>query len=333
MKAAVIGVGAWGTTLAKILAENNHDVVMWSHDPAITREINEEHENKSLFPGIPLPKNITSTTDMQEACRGCSLIVLVVASNFYADTAKKIRPVIGDDCILVSATKGLNPADYKRPSQMLQEYLPAEMQSRIGILSGPNIAKEIAMQKPAATVISSTNPEMAQKAQKYFSTPYFRVYTNDDIIGAELGGTLKNVIAIAAGIVDGLGLGDNTKSALMVRGMVEIIRFGVKFGAKPESFYGLAGMGDLITTCSSVLSRNHFVGEHLAKGLKLKEILANMKAVAEGVEASRLIHEIALKEKIEMPVTNQVYSILFEDKPVKQAILDLMTRELKSESA
>jgi len=331
MKTTVLGVGAWGTTLAGILAENGHDVVMWSHDPAIAKTINEEHENKALFAGVALSEKIRSTTNLEEACADSAMIVLVVASKFYASTVQKARAVFHPGVLIISATKGLNPEDNKRPSQVLLENLPPELHTRIAVLSGPNIAREIAAKKPATTVISSPNEEVAKAAQKFFSTPYFRVYTNTDMIAAELGGTLKNIIAIAAGIVDGLELGDNAKSALMVRGMVEIVRFGIHFGAKADAFYGLAGMGDLITTCSSKMSRNHFVGENLAKGRKLSEILAGMTAVAEGVEAAKHVHEIAIKEKIEMPVTAQVYALLFEDKPVKQAIMDLMTRDLKAE--
>lgn len=331
MKTTVMGVGAWGTTLAGILADNGHQVVMWSHDAAIADQINNEHENKALFPGFALSKQITATTDIEDACRDSALIVLVVASKFYASVVQKAHGVFAPGVLIVSATKGLNPEDNRRPSEVLLENLPEALRSQVAVLSGPNIAKEIAARKPATTVIASPNEATAKAIQKFFSTPYFRVYTNTDMAASEIGGTLKNVIAIAAGIVDGLELGDNAKSALMVRGMVEIVRFGTHFGAKPESFYGLAGMGDLITTCSSKMSRNHYVGENLAQGKTLKKILGSMSAVAEGVEAAKHVHEIAVKEKLVMPVTEQVYSILFEDKPVKQAIADLMSRDLKSE--
>lgn len=328
---AVIGAGAWGTTQAKILAENGHTVRIWSHDEGIAREINETRENKTLFAGVQLPEGVTSSTDLAEVVRDAELIVLVVASKFYAGMVQKLAPLIGPRTILVSATKGLDPATNKRTSQIMRENLPQELHARTAVLSGPNIAREIAARKAATTVIASEYPETAEQAQRYFSNAYFRVYTNEDVIGTELGGTLKNIIAIAGGIVDGLELGDNARSALMVRGMVEMIRFGKRYGAQEQTFYGLAGMGDLITTCSSVMSRNHFVGESLAKGQSLAEILDGMSAVAEGVETARLIHEIAQAEGIPMPVTEQVYRILFEDKPVKEAITDLMTRELKSE--
>ena len=331
IKAAVIGAGAWGTTLAMILAENNHQVVVWAHDEQIADAINNRHENTVLFPGIALPRSIAATTDLEAAARDADLIVLVVASKFFSETVRRLIPFLNERTILISATKGLDPETKKRTAELLEDVLPDELHEKTGILSGPNIAREIAARKPATTVIASRNHYTARRAQEYFSTPYFRVYTNTDVTGTEIGGTLKNIIAIAAGIIDGLGLGDNTRSALMVRALVEIIRFGNRFGARTETFYGLAGMGDLITTCSSVMSRNHHVGEHLAKGRTLKEILADMTAVAEGVETTRLVHEIAKRDGIEMPVTEQVYAVLFEDKPVKQAIFDLMTRDLKAE--
>jgi glycerol-3-phosphate dehydrogenase (NAD(P)+) len=210
--------------------------------------------------------------------------------------------------------------------------LPREFHKRIAVLSGPNISREIALQKPSTTVVSSIDNDTATTLQGVFNNNYFRVYTNNDVIGTELGGTLKNIIAIAGGIIDGLNLGDNAKSAVMVRGLVEISRFAVKLGANPETFFGLAGIGDLITTCSSTLSRNHFVGEHLGRGMKLSEILREMTAVAEGVATTRLVHQMARENGVEMPVTEQVYEVLFKNKPVEQAIRDLMTRDAKAES-
>ena len=335
-KVAVIGAGAWGTTLAKVLAENIPDVVIWSHAQNIADEINTRHENVSLFPGVALPTAIRATSDLETAVVDCGLIVLVVASTFYGQTVDNLKPFLpggsGDDRpILVSATKGLDPVTHRRTSEILRDRLPEAYRGRAAILSGPNISREIAAGKPATTVIAAEDEAIARRAQQFFSTPYFRVYTNTDVTGTELGGTLKNIIAIAAGIVDGLELGDNTRSALMVRALVEIIRFGTHFGARAETFYGLAGMGDLITTCSSVLSRNHYVGEQLALGHSAEEILSGMTAVAEGVETTRLIREIARDKGIDMPVTEQVYQVLFGNKPVKQAIHDLMTRDLKAE--
>lgn len=331
MKATVIGCGAWGTALATILAENHNETVIWCHDEKIAKDINEKHENTVLFPDIRLRENIVALTDLEKAVHNADMVLLVTASGFFKGIVERVIPLLKPEMLLVSATKGLNPVDKKRTSQMLFDLLPEDRKNNFVILSGPNIAREIAHKKPAVTVMASHDQAAARRAQEFFSTSYFRAYTNDDITGTELGGTLKNIIAIAAGIVDGMGLGDNTKSALMVRGMVEIIRFGTHFGAKQETFYGLAGMGDLITTCSSVLSRNHIVGEKLAQGLKLEEILGSMTAVAEGVETARFVHNIAKEEGIDMPVTEQIYKVLFKNKPVTDAIQDLMTRELTSE--
>jgi glycerol-3-phosphate dehydrogenase (NAD(P)+) len=332
MQAAVIGSGAWGTTLAKILNENGHSVVIWSHDQNICDDINNHHENKSLLPGISLASDITCTTSLEDACIEPQVLVLVVASKFFALMVDKLRGFVKPSMYLVSATKGINEADNKRPSELLFQRLPESCHEKIALLSGPNISREIALKKPSTTVISSRNNDTALALQKGFTNSYFRVYTNNDMIGTELGGTLKNIIAIAAGIVDGLELGDNAKSAIMVRGLVEISRFAVKFGARPETFAGLAGIGDLITTCSSTFSRNHFVGENLGKGRKLPDILSQMTSVAEGVTTTKLIFPLAKKEGIDMPVTEQIYEVLFDDKPVSQAIRDLMSRDTKPEN-
>jgi glycerol-3-phosphate dehydrogenase (NAD(P)+) len=332
MKAAVIGSGAWGTTLAKILSENGHDALIWSHDENISQEINAQHENRTLLPEILLPENVASTTSLHDACSQAGLVVIVVASKFYSSMVERLRDCLKQPVYIVSATKGIIEPENKRTSEVLLAGLPREFHKRIAVLSGPNISREIALQKPSTTVVSSIDNDTATTLQGVFNNNYFRVYTNNDVIGTELGGTLKNIIAIAGGIIDGLNLGDNAKSAVMVRGLVEISRFAVKLGANPETFFGLAGIGDLITTCSSTLSRNHFVGEHLGRGMKLSEILREMTAVAEGVATTRLVHQMARENGVEMPVTEQVYEVLFKNKPVEQAIRDLMTRDAKAES-
>ncbi len=331
MKVTVIGCGAWGTTLGKILAENGHDVFIWSHDQAISRDINEEYENKKLLPGIVLPENLRAVNTFSEALSGSSLVVLVTASAFFKETLLKIKDFLTPEMLLVSATKGLHEGDDRRMSELIFEVLP-DFRSRTAVLSGPNISKEIALGKPAVTVIASENKETAKTIQQLFNRDYFRVYTNNDVVGTEFGGTLKNVIAIVAGIIDGLKLGDNAKSALMVRGILEMSRLAVKLGAQQQTLFGLSGMGDLITTCSSELSRNHYVGEQLAAGKSLKEILGGMTAVAEGVATTRAAYELAQKNKIEMPVTEQLYKLLYENKKIAEAINDLMNRDLKAEN-
>lgn len=331
VKAAIIGSGAWGTTLAKILAENNHNVAIWSHDEQIKDDINDRHENKTLLPKIKLPNSIVATTSLADACQGAEVVLIVVASQYYQNTIKDLIQFLPKKCLIVSASKGLQEKDNKRMSEVLSELLPDEFKNNVLVLSGPNISSEIAQGLPAVTVISSLNNEAALRVQSFFNNTYFRVYTNSDVVGTEYGGILKNIIAIAAGIVDGLGLGDNVKAALIVRGIVEMSRFAIINGAKQETLYGLAGIGDLVTTCASKLSRNHFVGEQLAKGKKLDEIIEGMKAIAEGVRTTKIVYEQAQKEKVDMPVTEQIYQVLFDNKAVSQAISDLMSRDLKAE--
>lgn len=329
MRTAVIGCGAWGTTLAKILAENQHEVMLWCHAENIAEKINQTQINEYLTK-IKLPQNIMATADLEKCLDNVELVVIVTASEFFKKTLQNIKPYINSKTYLLSATKGLDLVSDQRMSEVMKEMLPNYI-DKMAVLSGPNIALEIAEQKPAVTVISSENTETAKKIQEVFNRPYFRVYTNNDVIGTELGGTLKNIIAIAAGIIDGLNLGDNAKSAIMVRGIVEMSKLAVKMGARQETLFGLTGMGDLITTCSSELSRNHFVGSQLAKGKKLTEILKGMKAVAEGVNTAKAAHELAKKYKVAMPVTEQMYLIMFENKNIPEALKDLMSRDLKAE--
>ncbi|MDR1997233.1 MAG: NAD(P)-dependent glycerol-3-phosphate dehydrogenase [Candidatus Margulisbacteria bacterium] len=329
VKTAVIGCGAWGTTLAKILAENGHEVCVWCHDTAIAAQINAR-ENKKLLAGIALPQNIRGTTTLSTALDGARLAVIVTASQYFRQTAVQLKQYLARDCLLLSATKGLDETTGRRMSEVLGETLPAQRQN-IAVLSGPNISREIAEQKVSAAVIASGTKATAEAIQKLFNNHYFRVYTNDDVIGVEIGGTVKNIIAIAAGIADGLGLGNNAKAALLVRGMVEIARLAVTLGGRAETIFGLTGMGDLITTCSSSLSRNHSVGVELAKGRTLADILGNMPAVAEGVPTTKLAHALAQKTGTPMPITAQMYAILYENKPVPAAVQDLMSRALKPE--
>ncbi len=328
MKTAVIGCGAWGTTLAKILAENGHQVSLWCHDKKIAEAIQKKKENTFLLPGIKLPQNIQTCTVLAEI--QAELFVLVTASEFFKATLMELKNNFNKDTLILSATKGLDKTTDKTPMQIMSETFP-QYKKNMAVLSGPNIAVEIAKMKPATTVISADDPETAGKIQKIFYNNYFRVYTNHDVIGTEMGGTLKNIIAIAAGIIDGLELGDNAKSALMVRGMVEMSKLAIKMGARQETLFGLTGMGDLITTCSSKLSRNHFVGQELARGKKLSEILQDMKAVAEGVNTAKAAYDLSQKLGVTMPVTEQIYQILFQDKNIEIAIKELMSRDLKSE--
>lgn len=328
-KIGIIGCGAWGTALAKIAAENLHEVTLWCHKEEIASSIHSEHINSQLLPGIVLPSHIRATTQLDLASQNQDLVVLVTTSRHFKSTLIQLKSLLSQKTLILSATKGLDPTSLLRPSEMLQNHLGNEF--LWALLSGPNLSREIAQQKASTTVISSQNEEVSKIIQSWLSRPYFRVYTNTDVIGTELGGTLKNIIAIAAGVADGLELGSNAKSALMVRGIAEMVRFGLKFGAKEETFYGLTGMGDLIATCSSSLSRNHTVGFRLSRGESLTQILSSTHAVAEGVETSRLIHELAAQHQIAMPVTEAVYRLLFENKSAPEVLSELMSRSLTSE--
>jgi glycerol-3-phosphate dehydrogenase (NAD(P)+) len=325
----VLGCGAWGTTLAKILVENGYAVTIWCHDQHLADTINQTHKNP-LLKGIALPAELTAVTSLAQSLTKASLVVAATASKFFEETLLKAKQFIPAKAYILSATKGLSEKTDQRMYQIMEEILP-EHREHLAVLSGPNIAMEIARQKIAATVIASLQLKTAQHIQKMFNNQYFRVYTNTDVIGTEIGGTLKNIIAIAAGIIDGLDLGSNAKASLMIRGMVEMSRLSHALGARPETLSGLTGMGDLITTCSSSLSRNHYVGVELAKGKKIQEILTGMTAVAEGVATTKAAHDLAKIKNVSMPITEQMYAVLYHNKPISEAVRTLMARDLKSE--
>lgn len=327
---SVVGGGAWGTTLAMIAANNQLEVKQWTHADDHRKILTQTRINP-LLPDIKIPESITYYSTFTSNFFDCNIIILVVASEFFRSTLLQLKPLISPGTILVSATKGLEKQTAKTPYDILNEEFPDTAANPICILSGPNIALEIAQQKPAASVVASANKIAAQSVQLALSNKYFRVYISPDIQGVEIGGILKNVIAIAAGIADGLGLGNNSKSTLMVRGIYEIIKYARKKGANPETLLGLAGMGDLITTCSSPLSRNFQTGVQLAKGHSLEEILANLGSIAEGVRTAKIIQEDASRLGIEMPIIEQIYHVLYNHLSPQQAIENLMTRKLKSE--
>jgi len=326
-KISIIGAGAWGTTLSILLAENKHEVTLWAYEKELINDIREFRENKLYLPGYQLPASISITNNLEETLNS-KYILLVAPSQFLRGILKKLKNKIAKESVLICATKGLEENTHKTMSKIIKEELP---RNPLVILSGPNLSKEIAEGLPAATVVASENLETAKKAQELIMSPRLRVYTNTDVKGVELGGSLKNIIALAAGISDGLELGNNAKSALLIRGIAEITRLGVALGAKEQTFAGLSGMGDLITTCSSPLSRNHQVGVQIAKGKKLKELLSSMKQVAEGVKTTAAAVELAKKKKVEIPITEQVYEVLFKNKDPFAAISSLLTRKAKKE--
>ena len=323
-KIAVIGDGGWGTSLAMILAENGFDTILWSAFADQANEMRELRENKLYLPGIRLPDQLQFSADALSTAEHADLVVSVVPTKFLRTVIRKFEDALPSAVPIVSATKGLEIESFYRPTQIIIEELG---ERPICALTGPTHAEEVALKKPASIVAASTDAELAADVQRVFSCDHLRVYAGSDPIGAELGGALKNVIAIAAGISDGLELGDNAKAALLTRGMVEMARFGKRLGAKPETFFGLAGFGDLVTTCCSQHSRNRMVGERLGSGETLTEILSDMKMVAEGVNTTKALFGPESETRdVSMPIAEQVHAILFENKNPYDGVVDLMTR-------
>jgi len=331
MKISVLGAGGWGTTLAVLLHFNGHKVTLWEYKRSYAKELLKKRENIQYLPGIKIPQEIFITHDLDEASDDKNMIVLAVPSQFLRSVVDKIKYSDIKNSILVSVSKGIENKSLLTMSLMLKDVHPLLDDSQIGVLSGPSHAEEVSKRIPTAVVAASRDHEAATSIQAAFMTSYFRVYSSTDLIGVELGGAFKNVIAIGAGIIDGAGFGDNTKAAIMTRGVAEISRLGLALGAQPETFAGLSGMGDLIVTCMSRHSRNRYVGEQIGKGKTLKQVLKSMDMVAEGVETSRSASQLATKYEVETPITNEVYKILFEDKDPIKATTDLMTRDMKTE--
>ncbi|MEX2282364.1 MAG: NAD(P)H-dependent glycerol-3-phosphate dehydrogenase [Gemmatimonadota bacterium] len=329
-RVAVIGAGNWGTALANLLAKKGNQVVLWSFEPDVADAINREHQNSRYLRGIPLDPTLRATTKLADAVAGANWIVSVSPAQHVRRVLIEAAPSMIRDAVIVSASKGIEIATLESMDVVLTEVTPVHL-APPAFLSGPSFALEVAREQPTAVTVASRDADSAQRAQQLFQASYFRVYTSDDVIGVELGGALKNVIAVAAGMVAGLGLGHNTLAALITRGLAEIARLGVALGASPLTFMGLAGMGDLILTCTGDLSRNRTVGVELGKGRKLADILAGMEMVAEGVGTARAAHALAQKHGIEMPIVDQVHAVLFEDVPASEAVANLMLREPKPE--
>lgn len=331
MKISVLGAGGWGTTLAILLHYNGHNVTLWEYKKSYARELNKKRINIDYLPGIKIPKEISINSDIEESTIDKNLIVLAVPSQYLRNIVKRVGSNSIRDTILVSVSKGIEKDTTMTMSQLLLDVYPSLNENQIGVISGPSHAEEVSRRIPTAVVAASVDMETSKTIQAAFMTSYFRVYSSTDILGVELGGAFKNVIAIGAGIIDGAGFGDNTKAAIMTRGVAEISRLGLAMGARPETFAGLSGMGDLIVTCMSRHSRNRYVGEQIGKGKKLKTIIKSMEQVAEGVDTTRSAKELAEKHKVETPITNEVYKILYEDKDPIKATTDLMTRDMKTE--
>ncbi len=331
---AVLGGGSWGTALALLLADAGHEVRLWDRDPQLLESIRSFRENRRYLPGISLPQGVSPVGELEEALTGADAVLFAVPSSAIREVARAAAPYIGAECLLISAAKGLEEASGLRLSQVLTEVIP-HAPARLAALSGPNLAVEVARGAPTASVIAAMNPEAAVAGQRLFSSrddPTFRVYTSRDVIGLEFGGAIKNVIAIGAGVSDGQGFGDNSRAALMTRGLTEAIRLGVAHGAEAQTFLGLSGVGDLIATGGSRLSRNYRVGFALGQGRTLAAILSELGQVAEGVPTTRVVHGLAQATGVEMPLCSALRALLFENRPASEVIRELMQRPPKEES-
>ena len=329
MHCAVIGAGAWGTALADVLARNGHDTVMWAREPDVAASINERHENSRFLSGAGLHASLRATSVLDAALDGSpELIVFAPPSQVLRRIAASVRAVLSRSTIAVIASKGIELDTFALMTSVAAEELPG---CPVVAMSGPSFAAEVAARQPTALVAASLDPDAALVTQRLFSAPEFRVYTNDDVTGVELGGSLKNVMAVATGICEGLGLGFNTRAALITRGLAEMTRLGARLGARPETFAGLAGIGDLVLTCTGSLSRNRALGAEIGRGATLDEALAGKETVAEGVITTRSTFALAQREGVEMPIVEAVYRTLFEGFPPAQSITALMARELRPE--
>ncbi|HXX62443.1 MAG TPA: NAD(P)H-dependent glycerol-3-phosphate dehydrogenase [Bacteroidota bacterium] len=331
MRIAVLGAGSWGTTLAILLAENSHNVSLWSFREQDALRMRETRENPDFLPGIVIPQAVEVASDLGATVEGAEMIVGAVPSQFLRSVVSRLRDVPLKSTVVVNVAKGVENGTLMTMSEMLHDTLPKLPASRIATLSGPSHAEEVSRRIPTTVVVASSDIETARLVQRSFMLPHFRVYASKDIRGVEIGGSLKNVIAIAAGIIDGANLGDNTKAAVMTRGIAEIARVGVAMGAHVRTFSGLSGIGDLMVTCMSRHSRNRYVGVEIGKGRKLKEILSEMVMVAEGVATTESAYALARQVGVEVPIISEVHKILFEDKDPLVACHDLMTRDPKGE--
>lgn len=327
-KVSVIGAGSWGTALALLLSNNGNDVTVWSILESEIEMLTKEREHKEKLPGVKLPESICFTTDLQKAVEGKEVLVLAVPSTFTRSTAGKMKPYVVKEQIIVNVAKGVEEATLMTLSEVIEEEIP---QAEVAVLSGPSHAEEVGRGLPTTIVVGTKRRKTAEYLQNLFMNDVFRVYTSPDVLGIELGGALKNVVALAAGIADGLGYGDNTKAALITRGIAEIARLGMAMGAKFETFCGLTGIGDLIVTCASMHSRNRRAGILIGKGYTMEEAMKEVKMVVEGVYSAKAAMGLAKKYQIQLPIIEQVNGVLFENKPAAEAVKELMLRDKKIE--
>jgi glycerol-3-phosphate dehydrogenase (NAD(P)+) len=331
LQVGVIGAGAWGTALANLLAENGHEVTVWAFEPEVADEINQHHENRTFFPGFELPANLKATNSLEECLVDRGLVLSVVPSHAVRTVLKQAVDHLPEGVPLVSCSKGIENDTLMTMCEVLEDVLPIVYHPMLSFLSGPSFAREVAQHQPTAVSVAARFEKVATEVQQMVSSLTFRVYTSTDVVGVELGGALKNVIAIGSGAAHGLGFGHNTTAALITRGLAEINRLAVKMGANPLTMAGLSGMGDLVLTCQGALSRNRTVGQKLGEGKKLKEIVEDMRQVAEGVKTTKSVHDLAKREGVDMPISESVYQMLYEDLPAQEAVVALMSRSLKRE--
>ena len=327
----VVGGGSWGTALAKLLAEKGYALDHWVFEPEVKAQIEADRENKVFLPGFKLPDSITPTNSLETAVKDKDLVLMVVPSHCMRAVAAEMKPFIGPQSIVVSASKGIENKTHETMTDILSgvcDHLPRQ---NFAVLSGPSFAKEVAQQIPTVVAAAAFKREVAETIQQIFSCPTFRVYVNTDPVGTQIGGAVKNVLAIAAGICDGMDMGLNPRAALITRGLAEMNRLGTRMGADPLTLSGLAGVGDLLLTCTGALSRNYTVGKQIGQGKKLDEIISEMRMVAEGVKTTRSVYNLSKKLSVDLPICNEVYAVLFEDRPVAETVTRLMNRSLKHE--
>lgn len=327
-KVSILGVGSYGMALADLLSQKPVEILMWSHEASISDSINERHRNPYYLQEITLRKNVRSTILLEETLEDCDYLIIVLAIPFLRNILSRIAKNIPEKTLIINGSKGLETKSLKSVSEILAEILPPSFQNRCAFVSGPSFAREIAQKKFTAVIVASSSEDSAKRVKKLFSTSFFQVFLSEDVIGVELCGSLKNIMAIAAGLVDGLELGFNARAALITGGLVEITRIGLKKGAKLQTFVGLAGVGDLFLTCTGDLSRNRYVGQQLALGRKIQDILQEMKMVAEGIKTTASAYQIAKKLKLRVPIIEEIYQVLYQEKPAQQAIQDLLSQEL-----
>ena len=331
LRLGVVGAGSWGTALANLLASKGYAIDLWVFETDVCRQIEKQHENKVFLPGVTLSANLKPTNDLERAVAAKDLVLVVVPSHVMRSVIGAMGAFLNPDTLLVTASKGIENETHLTMSGVIRDTLQNWPSDKLAVISGPSFAKEVARNAPTVVTAASDAIAVAETVQSVFATPFFRVYTNTDVIGVEIGGAIKNVIAIAAGVIDGLGLGLNTRAALITRGLTEIQRLGRRMGADPRTLAGIAGVGDLILTCTGDLSRNHTVGKKIGEGLSLEEILAEMRMVAEGVKTAKSVYNLARKLEVEMPICQEMYAILYEGMSPEKAVYRLMTRDLKKE--